>query len=502
MRIGVIGAGVGGLTAGALLARRGFEVVVWEQAAQVGGCASTFRRGGFTFEVGATQAAGLEPGGIHHEVFTELGVPVPPSCWCDPACAVYLPGEAEPVRVWRDPERWRAERQRQFPGSEPFWQFLDRLFQVGWHFQQRQPVSPPRSGWDWTQLLQSLHLDTLLISPLSLLTVGQVLPVFGLGGHHRLKTFLDMQLKLYSQCNADETALLYGVTALGIAHAPQGLHHLQGSMQGLSQGLLQGLQRWGGRVRRRQRVTEIVVNRNRVQGVWVENARGERRYEAVDHLVANVTAVDLVRLLGEATPRGYRRRIEQLPPASGCFVLYLGVKQAAIPENCPLHLQFMYDAQGEIAENNSLFVSVSQPGDGRAPAGMATIIASSFTDIGLWQQGDYAALKQQYTEQALARLGTFFDLSPANIVHCEAATPRTFARYTARWQGMVGGIGQRVTTFGPLGLATRTPIEHLWLVGDSVHPGEGTAGVSYAAKQAVAQIMAEVRREKSEKNGP
>jgi phytoene dehydrogenase-like protein len=42
----VIGAGIGGLTAAALLARRGFEVVVWEQAAQVGGCASTFRRGG------------------------------------------------------------------------------------------------------------------------------------------------------------------------------------------------------------------------------------------------------------------------------------------------------------------------------------------------------------------------------------------------------------------------------------------------------------------------
>ncbi|MEN9215972.1 MAG: NAD(P)-binding protein, partial [Gloeomargarita sp. HHBFW_bins_162] len=300
MRVGVIGAGIGGLTAGALLARRGFEVVVWEQAAQVGGCASTFRRHGFIFDVGATQVAGLEPGGIHHEVFTELGVPLPSACWCDPACAVYLPGESEPVRVWRDPQKWQAERQRQFPGSEPFWQLMDRLFRVGWQFQHRQPVIPPRSLWDWTQLLQSLDIDTLLISPLSLLTVGQVLHLLGLGHARRLKTFLDMQLKLYSQCNADETALLYGATALGIAHAPQGLHHLYGSMQVLSQGLLQGLQRWGGRVRRRHRVTKITVHHNRVQGVWVTNQRGEPQYEAVDHLVANVTAVDLVRLLGEA----------------------------------------------------------------------------------------------------------------------------------------------------------------------------------------------------------
>ncbi len=492
----MIGAGIGGLTAAALLAQRGVEVVVWEQAAQVGGCASTFRRGKFTFDVGATQVAGLEPGGIHHEVFTELGIALPPAEWCDPACAVYLPGESQPVQVWRDPQRWRAERQQQFPGSEPFWQWMDWLFAVGWRFQQRQPVLPPRSPSDWAGLLRAVAGDTLLISPLSLLTVGQALQVLGLGRDRRLRTFLDMQLKLYSQCNADETALLYGATALGVAHSPQGLHHLQGSMQVLSQRLVWGLHRWGARVRRRHRVTEITVNQGQVQGVWLENLRGERQYEAVDHLVANVTAVDLVRLLGDAAPRGYRQRIGQLPPASGCFVLYLGVKQTAIPEHCPLHLQFMYDAQGVIGENNSLFVSVSQPGDGRAPAGMGTIIASSFTDINRWHNGDYPTLKQQYIDQALARLGEFFDLSADQVLHCEAATPRTFARYTARSQGIVGGIGQRVGTFGALGLATRTPIQRLWLVGDSVHPGEGTAGVSYAAVQAVAQIVASGQRAK------
>jgi phytoene dehydrogenase-like protein len=58
----------------------------------------------------------------------------------------------------------------------------------------------------------------------------------------------------------------------------------------------------------------------------------------------------------------------------------------------------------------------------------------------------------------------------------ETATPRTFAYYTGREQGVVGGIGQRVPTFGPFGFATRTPIKHLWLVGDSTHPGEGDGG--------------------------
>ena len=63
-KVVVVGGGIGGLTAGALLARRGYSVVIFDQALVPGGCASTFQRRGFTFDVGATQVAGLEPGGI------------------------------------------------------------------------------------------------------------------------------------------------------------------------------------------------------------------------------------------------------------------------------------------------------------------------------------------------------------------------------------------------------------------------------------------------------
>ncbi|MEL6502213.1 MAG: C-3',4' desaturase CrtD, partial [Cyanobacteria bacterium J06623_1] len=91
---------------------------------------------------------------------------------------------------------------------------------------------------------------------------------------------------------------------------------------------------------------------------------------------------------------------------------------------------------------------------------------------------------------AIARLNSYFDLAPENIIHTEAATPRTFANFTAREKGIVGGLGQRIPTFGPFGFANRTPIKHLWLVGDSTHPGEGTAGVSYSALTVARQIEA------------
>lgn len=508
----VIGGGIGGLTAAALLARRGYQVLVLEQAIVPGGCASTFKRKNFTFDVGATQVAGLEPGGIHHRIFSELNIELPAATPCDPACAVFLPGETAPISVWRDPQKWQQERQKQFPGSEPFWQLLAALFQASWKFQGRDPVLPPRNFWDFWQLTKAVRPDTLITLPFTFMTVGDALRLCGLGDNLRLKTFLDLQLKLYSQVDTEETALLYAATALGVSQEPQGLYHLQGSMQVLSDRLVSAIELYGGKVLLRHTVESIITANGKAIGTVIRSQKtGEVWTETADDIVANVTAQNLLKLLETDSIKsqesvanlpdaqlpnrmsGYKHRVDKLPPASGAFVIYLGVKESAIGANCPPHLQFLYDYDGEIGENNSLFVSVSHPGDGRAPEGMATIIASSFTDTRMWwNDSDYEGLKQKYTAGAIARLSEYFDLTAGAIVHQEAATPRTFARYTARDRGVVGGIGQRIPTFGPFGFANRTPIKNLWLVGDSTHPGEGTAGVSYSALTVVRQIEAEL----------
>ena len=491
----VVGAGIGGLTAGALLARRGYDVSLYEQAYVPGGCASTFKRRGFTFDVGATQVAGLEPGGIHHRIFEELEIDLPPVTPCDPACAVFLPGETQPINVWRDPEKWQQERQQQFPGSEPFWQLLAKLFQASWQFQGRDPILPPRNLWDLWQLTSALRLDTLITVPFTLMTVGDALRLYGIYNDRRLKTFLDLQLKLYSQVDTDETALLYAATALGVSQEPQGLYHLQGSMQVLSDRLVEGLKKYGGKLFTGHSVEKIETLKDKKTKVTIRVRKtGETITKIADHVVTNVPVQNLVKMIDTPTKPGfnlYQQRVDKLPEASGAFVIYLGVDEKAIPESCPPHLQFFYDYDGIIGENNSLFVSVSKPGDGRAKKGQRTIIASSFTDTQIWNnisEEKYQQLKQQYSQEAIGRLSNYFHLNAETIIHQEAATPRTFAYYTARDKGIVGGVGQRVSTFGPFGIATRTPMKNIWLVGDSTHPGEGTAGVSYSALTAVRQI--------------
>ena len=116
----IIGGGIAGLTAAALLSCEGLTVILLESHHQLGGCAGTFRRGSYVFDVGATQVAGLEPGGIHERIFRHLQISPPKSNILDPACVVDLLDGLEPIKIWHNPSKWEAERKQQFPNSEKY----------------------------------------------------------------------------------------------------------------------------------------------------------------------------------------------------------------------------------------------------------------------------------------------------------------------------------------------------------------------------------------------
>ena len=158
-----------------------------------------------------------------------------------------------------------------------------------------------------------------------------------------------------------------------------------------------------------------------------------------------------------------------------------------LPAAVPGHLQLDW------ADPGSLFVSVSHNGDGRAPVGQATVIASVFTPARPWFELDreaYGAAKARAQAGIQRGLGQLLGLEPGDWLHTELSTPRGFRRWTGRPFGYVGGLGQHPSRFGPFGLASRSPLPGLWLCGDSIYPGEGTAGVSLSALTACRQLLA------------
>lgn len=478
----VIGAGIGGLTTAALLARAGRRVTVLEAHVYPGGSAGTFYHRGYRFDAGATLAGGFAPGGPHARLAELLGLewPVTP---VDPAWVVHLP-DGRTVTQWGDAAAWAEERRRVFPGAEAFWRVQERLAAVAWDISTRPFPWPPQSAADWWTLARAVRPNTVAALPYLHRSTGDMPGA----GDPAFRLFLDAQLLISAQTTAAHAGALYGSAALDLPR--RGVNHVRGGIGALARTLAGWLVAHGGEVIYRQPVERIA--RQRDGRLAVHTSKG--MHLVADKVVANVTPWALERLLGEDAPVGLRRDVARLQPTWGAFTLYLGLDAAHLPPDLADHHQIIVDPARPLGEGNSVFLSLSDPADPtRAPAGMRAATLSTHTAVAPWWQlrdgpdpAAYEARRAEYGERLLrAAERAVPGLRPA-IRLCLPGTPATFQRYTRRPWGMVGGFAQ-TSLFAARG--PRTGIPNLWLVGDSIFPGQSTAGVTLGALRVAATLI-------------
>ena len=205
----VVGAGIAGLTSAAILSKQGLSVTLIESHKQSGGCAGTFKRKNYIFDVGATQVAGLEKGGIHSRIFDFLDIASPEASILDPACIVDLKDGFKPISIWYEKNKWLAEQEMQFPGSSRFWNLCNLIHQSNWVFASNNPVLPINNFWDFSQLVKALVPANLVTGILLKSTIFDLLRICGLSKNERLIKFLNLQLKLYSQEDVYNLSLIH-----------------------------------------------------------------------------------------------------------------------------------------------------------------------------------------------------------------------------------------------------------------------------------------------------
>ena len=141
-RVIVIGAGVGGLTTAAVLARAGMDVTVLEAQVYPGGCASTFFHQGYRFDAGATLAGGFYPGGPMDRVARAAGIDAWPSRPADTDMLVHLPDGAKISRRAGD-SRWDDYRAAFGPQALDFFRWQERTADALWDLALRLPPGRP-----------------------------------------------------------------------------------------------------------------------------------------------------------------------------------------------------------------------------------------------------------------------------------------------------------------------------------------------------------------------
>jgi phytoene dehydrogenase-like protein len=413
---------------------------------------------------------------------------------------VHLPDGAAVTR-WTDERRWQEHRAAFGPQAELFFRWQERTADALWDLALRTPAWPPqnltelaqltRQGWAW------LYQGKLLTSPrhLSHFLLDAFRPV---AAHlhqapERLRQFVDGQLLIAAQASSAAANALYGAAALDLPR--RGVVHLAGGMGAIAQKLAQAVRQNGGQVLYRQEVTRIVVERGRPMAV--ETKRG-KSFPA-DLVVANVTPWNMARLLGDQRPP----RLGALATSSprhlaafdgwGAFMVYVGLAEAAIPANLPLHHQVM--VREPLAEGNTAFLSLSPAWDkNRAPLGQRALTISTHTRLWEWwrlltaDRPAYEARKADYAQRLLSAAEVALPQLRQAAQLILPGTPATFQRFTRRLDGWVGGFPQTslFRAWGP------RLSQGLWLVGDSIFPGQSTAAVALGGLRVAASVLGEL----------
>lgn len=439
----VIGAGVGGLTAAAVLAKRGVRVCLLERQPYAGGCIANVEHAGYQFEPTHGLYCGWEPDGIFERLFGELGVPAP--------------------------------RARSLPTP-----YLVRL----------------RDGGDVPRITGAKHIDDSLSSAFPECADAAIKfyrallnPEPRIEAHEilsscspRFRGFIDIQLQALAQCSSvscDEQLL-------AAALDPQrSFWEIEGGAQSLIDALTNSFKQSGGRLRLSSPVLRLAFG-SEGSPIGVDLLNGERVL-ATRAIISNLTIWDTYgKLVGPAkTPREISSRLKTMT-AFGSYQMFLTIKESTASTLPSDRLLVLTDSDDRESPDETQLVfhcsSHNQTNANEYPAVVSTYTNaedwfSFHEDLSAFEERDRAMLEKTWAQlhAAMPELG-------AEIELIETATPQTYYETTRRRFGMIG----RPTPAAAESI-TR-PFPNLWLVGDTVAENFGVDGIIKSALHASRQI--------------
>jgi C-3',4' desaturase CrtD len=482
----VIGGGVGGLACAGLAQRNGLKVALLESHTRLGGCAGYFDRGPYTFDAGATALMGVAPGEPIGDLFTLLGVDF--KAVRTPEYRVHMPDRT--LSVTNDADAFEQAIQAAFPGRTEarrlFWRLQAAVGTTLFHAANGVPRLPVRSIADLIHDFKILGLKGMAAASTCCLSVLDVLRLLNLDDDIPFRSFIAMLLQDTAQAGP-ETVPFANASACLQAYR-MGMSRPLGGMAALADGLGHQLAVMGGDLRVGTLVDRVV---DHPDGGFVVETR--RRAKLHTRQVAFNLPLDRAAILLGRSLEGTLARKELNSRAAWSAVTgYVAIRREAVPDDSPFFHQVLRSYDKPIHDGNNVLVSLSTPEDpGYGPPDVRIATMSTHTRPADWLDLDevgHHALKEDYQTRLLDALKRALPDAPQALVHAEFATPRSFQRYTRRNGGLVGGppVGRHNSNF--LAVGSDVFGAGLWVVGDSVFPGQGTMATVLCGIRVVERI--------------
>lgn len=478
MKAVVIGAGVGGLATAIRLATAGHQVEVIERNPVVGGKLATLEEGGYSFELGPTL---LTLPHVFDELFRLAGTSLADELELvrlDPQIRYRWPNGTT-LDVPDDPAAFPAALDAFSPGSGAEWtRFAEHAARL-WSISERTFLAGPMGS--------PLAMLSRMRSPLDIARIDGARTLAKSAAAHFDDPRLQQLVGRYATYSGS-SPLRTPATLACIAHVEQahGCWYVMGGLGRLRDALERAATRVGVTLRLGADVGRVAVDGKRVTGIELADGGSE----SADVVVSNV---DATHLYVDLLPRPEQvKRLERAGTSTSAFVICAGVRgrtEGIAHHNVFFslhdHQEFEHLEAGRMAIDPTVYACVSSVTDpGQAPPDGENwyLLVNTPPATGVDRKLLTAAVLNRMAERG-------FDIR-SRIAFTRTLAP---ADFEARYRAVDGAIygtssnGRRAAFRRPANVG---PVDGLYLVGGSAHPGGGLPMVAISAR-IVADLIAE-----------
>jgi prolycopene isomerase len=491
----VIGAGIGGLSTAALLAKSGKSVLLVERHDRPGGYAHGFKRRNFHFDSGVHLVSGCSPegygnGSTINKICRAVGI--------DPE-AIFIPVPAYARAVFPDFEiPLRAGEAAFVEGlTERFPQEKDRLLAL-------------------IRLCKVLAEEAMLAEEvLSQSKVTRVSPMQMLGNLFRYRRttlaealdefLIDARLKSacamlwpYLGLPPSQLSFLYWA-AMMAGYTYEGGYYCRGSFQVYANQLATAIENQGGEVLLNASVRRVLVEQGKARGIVLENGQVIRAETVVSNIDIQQTAELLIGR--EQLPSGYCEGLAKLSPSLSIFASYIAT-DLPLSEQDHAHEGFFFEsfdheasyALSQTGQSNWFSATLPSFADpSLAPPGQSIMMLTTLCPFDVGESWRIA--KSGFQQRLLEKADRHFPGLNDHLLVVESGSPRTMERYTLNRHGAAYGFAPSPDQIGPNRPSVIGALPGLFHTGHWTRPGGGVAGVSVSALLAAQAVLGIAKQE-------
>ncbi|MCA9617101.1 MAG: NAD(P)/FAD-dependent oxidoreductase [Myxococcales bacterium] len=479
----VIGSGMGGMTAAALLAKLGQRVLVVEQHYVAGGFTHAFRRPGYEWDVGVHAVGEVTEHTLTGRLLSKL---------TDGRLQWASLGESYDEFTYPDGMRIA------FPDSPA--QFRENLIDafpreqkaIDEYLHLVRAVSKTMRGYYLSRLAPRVAapvLDRTLAKPAQRwLEMRTKDVVDGLTDDPRLRAVFTAQWGYYGSVPSRSS---FAMQALVVKHFLHGAYYPVGGSKRIAVELLQTVANAGGWTTIRADVDQILVEGGRAAGVRLKDGREARAKKVVSAVGVRSTAEHL--LPPEIAKDAWATSVSTLEPSPAHVCLYLGFEGDVAAAGATAANQWFYEtydmevpawdvrADGVRGEAPCLYCSFPSLKDPEHDAGperrhtgeVVTFVPwetfAPFKDARWHKRGDaYEALKTELHDKLLEHFGKRMPGLAPLVKYAELSTPASTHHFVRPTHGAIYGLEPTPTRFRNAWLRPRAPLSGLFFAGSEV----------------------------------